>query len=115
MKNLKRIDLPKIPLEMRETMKTAVVSFIRSLTKPQRIIFFGSINSEHFDACSDIDVVTIYETPQAADQARRVLYTAHRPELGHSIEFLCVDAAAFAKKSEIGGVYAIAKEEGHFF
>lgn len=93
----------------------STADFIKLHTSPLRIIFFGSITTDHFDDWSDIDVIAIYSSLVEADQARRILYTSRRPDLGHSIEILCVDDSTYRSKSEIGGVYFIAREEGRTY
>lgn len=57
----------------------------------------------------------LYSSRRQVYEARRVLYTSHRPDLGHSLEILCVDIQTFAAKSQIGGVYAVASLEGRAF
>lgn len=115
MRTLARSFLDPIPQETKDRLKSLSIDFIKTHTKPIRLIFFGSIVNKNFDACSDIDIVAIYDSIQSADQARRVLYTKPLPNLGHSLEILCVDEETFTHKAAIGGVYAVAREEGAEF
>ncbi|MFZ4405093.1 MAG: nucleotidyltransferase domain-containing protein [Pseudobdellovibrionaceae bacterium] len=115
MKNLIRQSLVKAPLAIREQLMHTVAGFIFSLTKPQNIIFFGSVITENFDDWSDIDVVAIYDSLVDADQARRKIYGAKQPQIKHPLEILCVDADTFSSKSKIGGVYFIAANDGRYF
>lgn len=112
MRNLGRLKLPKISIEEKQKLISTTVNFIKNETTPIKTIVFGSILKESFDAQSDIDVVAIYKTLQEADLARRKLYNIPRPGIIHPIEILCVDEQTFNKKSQIGGIYAVAKEEG---
>jgi predicted nucleotidyltransferase len=115
MKNMERLNLAKFSPEAKEPLFKEVLSFIETKTPVREIIFFGSIVTEGFDAWSDIDSVAIYDTHEAADLARRTLYSLKRPDLGHSLEILCVDRKTFEEKAQIGGVYALAKSEGRSF
>jgi hypothetical protein len=114
--NLRRTLLEKFPLKIRENLMQITLHFITENTKPLQVIFFGSIITENFDECSDIDVVAIYHDPVAADHARRVLYgTKKSSEIKHPLEILCVDQKTFDTKSQIGGVFAVALAEGKIF
>jgi predicted nucleotidyltransferase len=112
-KNLARLIAEKLPPAAREKLMAAVIEFIVGNAKPQKLIFFGSIVTDHFDIYSDIDVVAVYDSVESADLARRVLYSGiRRPDLGYSIEILCVDAKTFEEKSRVGGVYFSAADLG---
>ena len=108
MKNLERALLPKIPREARIQLMSQVRNFIQSHTQPRKIIGFGSVVTERFDACSDIDILAVYGTLIEADQARRILYKSQRPELGQSLEIICVDESRFNRRSNQGGKCAVA-------
>ena len=112
MRNLTRFFLDPLPQDTKNQLRLLSADFIKTHTKPPSLIFFGSILRATFDACSDIDIIAIYDSIESADQARRVLYTKPLPNLGHSLEILCVDEETFAHKSAIGGVYAVAHDEG---
>ncbi len=110
--NLARLSLEKIPHEIRSKHMTTVASFIKEHTQPDKLIFFGSVTTDLFDACSDIDVVAVYPDLESATLARRKLYGSPRPEIGHNLDILCVDRTTYDKKSQIGGVFFIAAESG---
>ncbi len=112
MMNLARRYLESISKQEKDQLMLAVKDFILLKTQPQKIIFFGSILTSSFDSCSDIDTLIIYDTLETADQARRSLYQSKRPELGHSLEFICVDQESFLRKSKIGGICFVADTEG---
>jgi predicted nucleotidyltransferase len=115
MRNIERLSLQKFSPAAKEPLFEKTLAFIEEKTPALEVIFFGSIVTDQFDAWSDIDVVAIYPSREAADQARRTIYGSRRPEFGHSIEVLCVDQATFDEKSKTGGVYFIAQQEGRSF
>lgn len=99
-------------LTEREILMSRSAEFVNSHTKPIKIIFFGSIVTDKFDADSDIDLLAIYQTQNEADAARRVLYSTLQPTLDHPLEMICIDEATFEKKSAVGGIYFVAQAEG---
>lgn len=103
---------PKPNTEQKRLLQNEVIKFIQRLTEPRQIYFFGSILEDRFDSFSDIDVIAVYDSDEMADQARRLLYRSPRPDLGHSLEIFCVSEKVFAEKSEIGGIYWIARHHG---
>ncbi|HPI39825.1 MAG TPA: nucleotidyltransferase domain-containing protein [Pseudobdellovibrionaceae bacterium] len=115
MKNIGRLFSKKIPESERKLLMTTASNFIRSCTSPIKIIFFGSILTENFDASSDIDMIILFNSPKEADLGRRKLYSSTQPNLKHSLEMICVDEKTFKEKSQIGGLYAIANESGFEF
>ena len=112
MKNIARLNLPKVPQSERLSLMDKVATFIRVHTQPLQVLFFGSITADKFDAMSDVDVVAIFRTQEEATQARKSLYGADLSAVGRPIDFLCVDQETFDSKSQIGGVYFIARESG---
>jgi hypothetical protein len=92
-----------------------VYEFVHSNNPPLKVIFFGSILTQEFDNCSDIDLICLYPSVSEADLARRRLYSIPQPTIGHPLEILCVDEETFKIKSERGGVYMIARESGKSF
>lgn len=112
MRNLARLYSNKIPQDQKQKLMDIAVRFIRQHTRPERIIFFGSVTRDDFDADSDIDVVVIYPNLNSATEARKTLYGSKQPELAHSLDLICVDKVTFEEKSNSGGVYLIAAESG---
>lgn len=88
------------------------VEFIKTHTTPIKLVFFGSIVREDFDAWSDIDIIAIYSSAESAYKARRILYSKPLPMVGHPLEIICVDEDTFTRKAAVGGIYFVAKNEG---
>lgn len=112
MKNISRLFLDKCSKEERSDLISKVVRLICEHTKPEKIIFFGSITTDQFDAMSDIDVVVVFADLEEASRARKTLYSVDRAPIRQPIDFVCVDHSTYESKSQIGGVLYIARESG---
>lgn len=112
MKNISRLFLDKYSKEACYDLMIQVTRLIREHTKPEKIIFFGSITTDHFDAMSDIDVVIVFADLEEASRARKILYSVDRAPISQAIDFVCVDRSTYESKSQIGGVCFIARESG---
>ena len=75
------------------------------------IILFGSACAGTMTNASDLDVVLLFETESAAGYARRNIGT-YRIKSIWPMDLLCVDRATFERKSKIGGIYFVARDEG---
>jgi predicted nucleotidyltransferase len=114
--NLGRLYLPKIARTVRDKLMQEAVKFVRAEAMPIQIIFFGSVLTENFDEASDIDLLLIFATQSEADAARHALYRARKPQtIAHPLEMICIDKATYDKKSQIGGICFVARNEGRSF
>jgi len=109
--NLKRLHESKWSAEQVDQLIAKVTNSILSRTNPVAIFVFGSAVTGEFDEYSDLDLVAVFKTRVEAKAAQSLLC---RPPLltDRGVDLLCVDQDTFDRKSEIGGVYWIAKREG---
>lgn len=113
MQNLTRLHFAnKIPQAERIKIRDTVQKFILEKVQPAAIYFFGSICTKKFDDHSDVDVIVVMADGADLNDCRKSLYGVKQPQVHHAIEYLCVHESVFAHKSEIGGVYYVAKSEG---
>lgn len=111
MKNIQRLFLRKYTAPEVEMIVKSATETIVKLVNPTRVIVFGSATSNQFDDASDLDFVVVFDTADEAKQGRLTLYRNGHLE-GRIVDFLCVDEATYRRKSQVGGVYFIAAEEG---
>lgn len=71
---------------------------------------FGSAARGDFHESSDIDVLVIFDSPEALREARMML--TQRPVSEWPFDWVLKLRADFDKRSEIGGVCYLAKREG---
>ena len=109
--NLRRLQLRKYSRSEVDEIISKATTTIVGLVRPKRVIVFGSALSDQFDDHSDLDFVVILDAPEDVKRPRQALYRNGLLET-RSCDFLCVDEAAFTRKSEFGGVYYVAATEG---
>lgn len=98
-----------------ETLKENLVEKVKQemlrLFKPVEIILFGSAAEGTMTARSDLDFVVVVE---AVEQIRTVnkLYAQISSIVKWPLDILVVDKSSFTKKSQVGGVFFIARRQG---
>ena len=100
-----------MPVEQKEALIQDTVQKILKVTKPNKLILFGSAVDGKFDSYSDFDFVLIYEN-RGSVRAEQKKVNSIKAELLVESDFLCVDEETFNSKSKIGGVFLIAAEDG---
>lgn len=111
MRNLNRLQLRKYTPKEIEELVNKVVNRVVQLSNPEEIIVFGSAVSNQFDDQSDVDLVVIFDTAERAAAAGKILY--RKPVFAdRGVDYLCVDRQTYNRKSQIGGVYFVARLEG---
>lgn len=111
MKSLMRQRTRKIVGPELEAIVQRVCKVILQEMNPLKIILFGSAVHGDFDTYSDVDLVLVFASKEEANLGRKK-YTQVRKHFDRNIEYLCVDLATFKDRSEEGGVYFVAKNEG---
>jgi predicted nucleotidyltransferase len=110
LKRLRRTQLRKFSKSEIENIVDQHLVKIRELCDPEEVILFGSALTDAFDEMSDIDFVLIFPSEEIAKESSRKLYRAHNKP--SAADYLCIDRSTFDRKSKIGGVYFIAKNDG---
>ncbi len=84
---------------------------IRARSNPLKVILFGSAGRGEMTDASDLDFVVVVRTPQEVKQTQRDLNQLSRI-LDWPVDCLVVSEVECSAKSQIGGVYFIAADEG---
>ena len=103
-----------LPLADQADLVEALRKTIISLSNPaeiREIRLFGSAARQEMTTASDLDVVVIVESPSEVKGAQKALNQLSRL-LDWPVDCLVVSRELFEARARVGGVYAIAKEEG---
>jgi predicted nucleotidyltransferase len=84
---------------------------ILNLTNPSQILLFGSAARREMTTASDLDVVVIVETPNEVKVTQKALNHLSRL-LDWPVDCLVVHREMFDQRAAIGGVFAVAQDEG---
>ncbi len=86
---------------------------ILELAKSRHIILFGSAARREMTTASDLDVVVIVDRQDQVKATQRALNQLSRL-ISWPVDCLVIDQDLFEKRSQLGGLYAVVKEEGVF-
>ena len=101
----------KLTAEEQAELIEKLYAQIISLVTPHQVILFGSASRGEMTDASDLDVVVIVRDIDEVKSTQKSLNQLSRL-LQWPVDCLVVDLETFKRKSEIGGVYFVAKEEG---
>ena len=101
----------KLPAEDQAELIAKLYAQIISLVTPLQVILFGSASRGEMTDASDLDIVVIVRDIGEVKSTQKSLNQLSRL-LQWPVDCLVVDSDTFKRKSEIGGVYFVAKQEG---
>jgi predicted nucleotidyltransferase len=101
----------KLTAEEQAKLIERLYAQIISLVTPNQVILFGSASRGEMTDASDLDIVVIVQDISEVKSTQKSLNQLSRL-LQWPVDCLVVDMETFNRKSAIGGVYFVAKEEG---
>lgn len=90
------------------------VSLIFEHSASEQVILFGSALGKDFNGFSDLDFVVVFADERELKEGQRSLYSK-TPLFPCPVDLVCVTRADFQRRSRIGGVLFIAREDGRVF
>lgn len=106
-----RFTAEKISNSDLELLLQAIVDDFSGAQGLVAILLFGSAVHGSMTTASDLDVVLVFGTKESCLQGRK-LVPYLRKKAVWPMDLICVDEETFKAKSEIGGIYFVAKREG---
>lgn len=108
---LARFTAKKLDDKTVEELVNNVLEDFSTLPALQAIVLFGSAARGEMTDASDLDVVLLFDTRENATLVRKTVHQARRKSTW-PMDILCSDVPTFLRKSEIGGIYSVARSEG---
>lgn len=90
------------------------VSLIFEHSASKEAILFGSALGSRFNGLSDLDFVVVFADEKELKEGQRSLYSK-TPLFPCPVDLVCVTREDFDRRSQIGGVLFIAREDGRVF
>lgn len=101
----------KLAIAEQDRLITGLTQTVLETAKPLQVILFGSAARREMTTASDLDIVVIVESADEVKSTERALNQLSRI-LDWPVDVLVIDGDRFQQQASLGGVYAVARDEG---
>lgn len=106
-----KIFATKLPIVEQDKLIARLTDTLLKIAKPSKVLLFGSAARREMTSASDLDIIVIVESSGEVKPTQKALSQLSRL-LEWPVDVLVIDREQFKRRSALGGVYAVANDEG---